>query len=171
MWTCLRMDDAITSGCKTTVMYLFADFAAVNYVPENHFCKLPRRGKAWQTGAKRFERNTLKRSGWSGLSVKPGNISAAAANCNLLDDPSSRIRAPRRFFFFLAQWSSERNSPLRVIACKISSRCDSPTLWTESVTPFVRYNGKKIHGDRLRCKLCNRFLFNSQFDCLCYSDS
>lgn len=82
-------------------MYLFA----VSYVPGSHFWKLPRRrGKAWQTGAKRFERSTLKRSGWSGLPVKPRNIPVAAANCNLLDTPAILARASADFSSF---WRNE----------------------------------------------------------------
>lgn len=112
---CLCMDDAVTNSADVKP-WLCIYLRIPRYkLPGSHFWKLSWRGKAWQTGAKRFERSTLKRSGWNGLPVKAGNISAAAANCNLLDtrDSSSRARALWRFFFFLAQWSSEHGCPLR----------------------------------------------------------
>lgn len=86
------------SKCKTALMYLFADSARActrkATYPGAIFGSC-RREKVWQIEAKRFERGTLKRSGCSGLPVKPGNISAVETNCVIYSTSKiarSRIR-------------------------------------------------------------------------------
>lgn len=95
----------------------------------------------------------MKGSGY-GLFVKPGDISAAEANCNLLDtrDPGSR--------FARGNFSSFRHNEAAnhyIIPRRISIfRHFEQDLYRFSIR---EYNDENIHDDRPHCQSRNDILF------------
>lgn len=132
LWMRLCMNGAITSSANVKprlCIYLWilgARAREESSYPGAIFGSCHSEGRFGKQGLKGSRGVTLKRSGCSGLPVKPGNISAVETNCVIYS--TSAIARPRiRDFSPFWRNKATKTWLYTLSACKISWRYDSMT--------------------------------------------